>query len=137
MSGDEREAEEGKGKGFVVIDRRGEDDEPETAPPEKTISAEPSAPASEVPEGAQIPELDFSTLVHSFAISALYHMGAAPPPEGEPAPPVNLTLAQQNIDILEILETKTQGNLLDEEVQLLRGVLYEVRMRFVEASKDG
>lgn len=131
MSADEREAEESKGKGFVVIDRRGEDEEPE-APSSQPQAAEVDAALS---EGAEVPQLDFSTLVHSFAISALYHMGAAPPPEGEEAPPVNLALAQQNVDILEILEAKTQGNLLDEEQQLLRGVLYEVRMRFVEASK--
>lgn len=136
MSADEREAEETKGKGFVVIDRRGEEEEPEAPSSQSEEQGQSSVePGAVAPEGAEIPQLDFSTLVHSFAISALYHMGAAPPPDGEEAPPVNLALAQQNIDILEILEGKTQGNLLDEEQQLLRGVLYEVRMRFVEASK--
>ncbi len=128
--------EEEEGRGFVVIDRRGveDEDEPEASAP--TTEAAPPAEESE-PE-ARISEMDFSTLVHSFAISALYHMGAAPPTPEAPdtAPEVNLPLARQNIDILRVLEEKTRGNLSDEEHQLLEGVLYEVRMRFVEASKQ-
>ena len=64
-------------------------------------------------------------------------MGAAPPaPEAPEAPQeINLPVARQNIDSLEVLEEKTRGNLSDEEHRLLEGVLYEVRMRFVEAAK--
>jgi hypothetical protein len=132
--------EEEQSKGFVVIDRRGVDDEEEeeTSAP-SGASAAPEAEASEAPwrDEAKISEIDFSTLVHSFAISALFHMGAAPPEPDAPeaAPEINLPVARQNIDILEILEQKTRGNLSDEERHLLEGVLYEVRMRFVEASK--
>ncbi len=129
-----REGEENE-RGFVVIDRRGEDEEEESSGSEPE---RPEAPAS--PPGGQderIGEIDFTTLVHSFAISALYNMGAAPPTggaEGE-LPEINLAVAKQNIDILEVLQQKTVGNLDDEEKALLDGVLYEVRMRFVEASK--
>ena len=132
-AGDEEEQE----RGFVVIDRRGveeEDDEPgaSAAPPAEASAAETPEPET------KISEIDVSTLVHSFAISALYHMGAAPPSPDAPeaAPEVNLPLARQNIDILRVLEEKTRGNLSEEEHQLLEGVLYEVRMRFVDASKQ-
>jgi hypothetical protein len=37
------------------------------------------------------------------------------------------------IDILELLEEKTRGNLTSDERQLLETVLYELRLRFVEA----
>jgi hypothetical protein len=47
----------------------------------------------------------------------------------------NLAAAQQIIDILALLEEKTRGNLTAEERQLLEQLLYELRMRFVEASK--
>jgi len=46
----------------------------------------------------------------------------------------NLPLAKQTIDILGMLEQKTRGNLTAEERQLLEQVLYELRMRFVEAT---
>jgi Domain of unknown function (DUF1844) len=38
------------------------------------------------------------------------------------------------IDILELLDQKTRGNLTAEERQVLEQVLYELRLRFVEAS---
>ena len=44
----------------------------------------------------------------------------------------NLAAAKQTIDILSILKTKTEGNLDENEKQLLDGVLYELRMRFVK-----
>ena len=43
----------------------------------------------------------------------------------------NLALAQQTIDILALLEEKTQGNLTEDEDKLLKGVLYQVRMAYV------
>ncbi len=47
-----------------------------------------------------------------------------------------LELARQSIDVLVMLEEKTRGNLDDEEQQLLKGVLYESRLAFIEASKN-
>jgi len=39
------------------------------------------------------------------------------------------------IDILSLLESKTRGNLTAEERQLLEQILYELRLRFVEANQ--
>lgn len=78
--------------------------------------------------------IDFSTLVLSFATSALMNLGVAPDPQtGKKSK--NLELARQNIEILAIFETKTKGNLTSQEAELLKNVLAEVRLRFVEASK--
>jgi len=46
----------------------------------------------------------------------------------------NLEGAAQMIEILGLLEQKTRGNLTAEERQVLEQILYELRMRFVEAS---
>jgi hypothetical protein len=89
------------------------------------------------PEGGAdaLPKVDFSAFVISLGTSALYHMGIAGDPEqGEP-PPVNLELARQTIETLEMLSEKTAGNLGVEEAKLLETVLYELRLRFVEAGK--
>lgn len=111
-------------RGFTVVDRRGSADE----------SPEP-APSPPGPEGP--PRFDFSMLVQSLAITALHHLGQiTDPATGQPGG-VDLILAQQNIDILELLEVKTQGNLAADESRLLASLLYEVRMHYVEASKQG
>jgi hypothetical protein len=55
---------------------------------------------------------------------------------GQPAEP-NLEGAAQMIEILSLLDQKTRGNLTAEERQVLEQVLYELRMRFVEASQGG
>ncbi|MNC93948.1 hypothetical protein D3C83_106880 [compost metagenome] len=54
------------------------------------------------------------------------------PGQTEPGP-VDLQAAGQMIDILALLEEKTRGNLTAEERQLLETILYELRMRFIEA----
>ena len=82
----------------------------------------------------QPPELTFTAFVISLASTAAIHFGDLPDPmTGEPLP-VNLDGAAQMIEILGLLEQKTRGNLTAEERQVLEQVLYELRMRFVEAA---
>jgi hypothetical protein len=111
--------DEGKDPGFTVVDRRSSQAAADEPAPEPTRSA---------------PGFDFAMLVQSIAITALHHLGIVPAPEGEQGER-NLPLARQNIEILEVLEAKTRGNLDAEEANLLSSLLYEVRMHYVEASK--
>jgi hypothetical protein len=79
------------------------------------------------------PQLSFTAFVLSLASTAAIHFGDLPDPmSGEPVEP-NLAGASQMIEILTLLEQKTRGNLTAEERQVLEQVLYELRMRFVEA----
>ena len=82
-----------------------------------------------------LPKLDFSTFVMSIVGSAYVHLGDAPTPEGTEG--ANLLLARQDIDLLDLLQEKTAGNLTGEEECLLSQALYDLRLRFVEASKKG
>ena len=82
-----------------------------------------------------LPEMSFATLVLSLSTSALLHLGVPPEPGEEPPPEINLPLARQTIDILEILRDKTRGNLDESESRLLEQVLHDLRMRFVAARK--
>ncbi len=81
--------------------------------------------------------IDFSTFVLSLGTSALYHLGEIGDSEGGAEGPVepNLPIARQTIDTLEMLTEKTRGNLTDAESKLLESILYELHMRFVEATK--
>jgi len=117
--------EEAKGPGFTIVDKRGVDEE---------SGAEEQA-APERPSQRSLPEVDFGTFVISLGTSALYHMGMVPDPEtGKPAEP-NLPVARQTIDTVEMLQNKTQGNLDDEESALIKNLLTELRMRYLEATK--
>jgi len=147
---------EAEGNGFVVSDKRqftpeGEEakekktpapeEKPEPkdeAPKEKTEAAgEAKAQARpEEPQAGHLPEIDFSTFVFSLSSSVLFHLGlAADPQTGQNQ--VNLPLAKQTIDIIAMLQKKTAGNLDEEESRLLEGVLYDLRLRYVEATKSG
>ena len=67
----------------------------------------------------------------SIASAAYMGLGVVPGEQGKPAE-VNLELAKQNIDLLELLQEKTKGNRSPDEEQLLTQLLFETRMRFVE-----
>ena len=79
-------------------------------------------------------QLTFTAFVLSLASSAAIHFGDLPDPASGGNAEPNLDGASQMIEILSLLEQKTRGNLSAEERQLLEQVLYELRMRFVEAS---
>jgi len=82
-------------------------------------------------------DLSFTTFVVSLASSAAIHFGDLHDPNtGQPAE-VNLEGAAQMIDILALLEEKARGNLTLEEREVLEQVLYELRLRFVDASGGG
>ena len=141
-------------KGFVIKDRRiftDEDKEAEaknekskTQPPtdEETVSEATTEETreSEAPEPSQtdasgeqpqFPEINFPTFVVSLNASALLHLGAIEDPTtGQKTK--NLPMAKQTIDILSMLEEKTAGNLNDEEKNLLKNILYELRMMYVK-----
>ena len=84
--------------------------------------------------GMPLPEVNFSTFVFSLSSSALVHLGEIPEPSSQRTHQ-DLNLAKQIIDTLGMIEEKTRGNLEADEERLLKGVLYDLRMRFVQKSK--
>jgi hypothetical protein len=139
--------EEIEGKGFVIKDRRrfteeGEAKE-ETGPEEQAEEAESSTQEEakdraktdeEVTQEMPFPEVNFSTFIFSLNTSALLHLGEIPDPatgkEQE-----DLAMAKQTIDLIAMLQEKTQGNLTPDEENLVKHILYDLRMRYVQKSK--
>ena len=76
----------------------------------------------------------FIELVMMQAQQAAMFLGQLPGPNGEQLEP-NLGYARMFIDQLEMLQEKTRGNLSNEETQVLGGVLSDLRLAFVQASK--
>jgi len=75
-----------------------------------------------------------STFIFSLSTSALLHLGEIPDPNTNQTV-MNLGLAKQTIDIIGMLKEKTKGNLEEDESKLLENLLYELRMKYVAASK--
>jgi Domain of unknown function (DUF1844) len=143
--------EEKKGKGFVIKDRRHFDESGDLRDEEAAKVEEKKEEAGErktevkvekaetAPEGAAaseaddapLPEINFASFIFSLSTTAMYHFGDFPDPVTKESRR-NLAAAKQTIDILSILEAKTEGNLAEDEKQLLEGILYELRMRFVK-----
>ena len=128
---DQDERQKKQERGFTIVDRRGQrEDEAAEHPTPGSEAAEDEAPG-----GAPLPRIDFAGLLLSFGTSALYHLGEVVDPETGKPGPVDLPVARQSIDALEVLEEKTRGNLSEDEQTLLGHLLTDLRMRFVQKSK--
>ena len=80
--------------------------------------------------------ISFTQFILSLGTTAAVHFGdLADPMTGEPGEP-NLIAASQMIDLLALLQAKTQGNLDPAEAKLLDDLLYDLRMRFVQAQQQ-
>jgi hypothetical protein len=134
------EPDDGKPGNFTVADRRTFDangerkDEGASAPAGSSKGApklsDASPPRPEPPH--DLPPADFATLVLSLGSSVLMYMGEGP--EGNKAQH-NLPMAKHAIDMLTVLEEKTKGNLSAEEEHILESLLFDLRLRYVEALK--
>jgi uncharacterized protein DUF1844 len=91
--------------------------------------------ASKASDEEALPQVDFSTFVLSLSHSALMHLGEAPHPDTGKLEK-SLPLARQTIDLIALLEDKTKGNLSGEEERLVGQILYDLRIRYLEQSKD-
>ena len=124
------EEREKQGDGFSVKDKRRFTEGGE--PQEGVGDAEPAGREPMV-GGNGLPDMDFSTFILSLSSSAMMHMGELGLPGGGTVKK-DLALAQQSIDILDILKEKTRGNLSVDEEQLLHELLYSTRLAFVKAA---
>lgn len=83
------------------------------------------------PEAALPSELSFSTFLTSLGYQTLMQLGEAPYPETQERN-LDLQAAKETIDLLILLESKTRGNRTAEEDQLLKNLLSQLQIKFVE-----
>ena len=92
---------------------------------------EDTAPEGEPEAETQLPEINFVTFIMSLNASALVNLGKVEDPAtGKKVK--NLPIAKQTIDILGMLAEKTRGNLTSDEENLLKNILYEIRIIYVK-----
>lgn len=150
MAGEEQKKE---GKGFTVQDRRRFSPETGESRQRSDERTEDSGSGSQGDRGAEkqaatgaaaqstehdprpegpLPEINFSTFVISLSTQALMHLGEmANPLTGKLEP--DTEVAKQMIDIIGMLREKARGNLDAGEERLMEDILFDLRMRYVEA----
>jgi len=139
------EDEKTEGKGFKVSDRRrfspetGEareafQEESEAAVESKARQSQAAPQPDQRADHEPLPEINFSAFVISLSTQALMHLGEmANPLSGKVE--ADVPVAKQMIDILGMLREKTKGNLNSGEERLMEDVLFDLRMKYVEAIK--
>ena len=101
-----------QGKGFVMRDSKGQ-------------TADPCS--------NRLPAVDFSTFIVSLYSSALVQLGeVSDPATGSRSK--NLQMARQTIDLIDMLEKKTVGNLDSEEDKLMKSLTHELKIAYVKAT---
>lgn len=157
-------AEKQEERGFKVVDKRlfDADGKPreEPAGPDRAGAASPSSlpgagdgpptppppetdrPTSEAGAAYYVGEatdafgpLDFPQFILSVAQLAFMFLGDLPNPQ-HGRRERNVVAAKQQIDLVELLQEKTRGNLTADEDRLVSTLLYELRMRFVEVVRE-
>ena len=82
-----------------------------------------------------LPEPSLKTFLSGIAGQVLINLGLFEnPTTGQRVR--DLEQAKYSIDLIAILQDKTRGNLTDEEDKLFKTIVYDLRMRYVEACHD-
>jgi hypothetical protein len=84
-------------------------------------------------EEQSLPSPDFQVLVSTFATQAAVALGQIQNPITNKTD-VDLSQAKFAIDMLQVLEEKTQGNRTAEEDKYLQDLLYQFRMVYIDQS---
>lgn len=106
------------------------------APPPRAAGPQPPAPGRDEPAPSRkAPSGEFGMFLSSLSMQAMMALGELPHPVTQERQE-DLEQARYLIDILGMLQAKTQGNLTAEEGQLLEGLLYELRMKYVSKTRE-
>ena len=101
-----------------------------------TFRSQPEGkPAEEAPAGAAegdypLPPASFDFLVTSLATQIMAALGQIPNPVTNEAK-VSLPFARLQIELLQVLQDKTKGNLTSPEAEMLETALHQLRLLFV------
>ena len=77
-----------------------------------------------------MPDITFTTFFMALNTSVLFHLGEIVDPNTGQRQK-DMMMAKHTIDTMSMLHKKTEGNLTDEEKDLVTTSLYDLKMRFV------
>jgi len=131
-------------QGFTVRDRRrvkmdgpvADTEEKAQSDAERDEGPESQPQSERQSERRQVlPPVDFAGFVLGLGQMTLMHLGDIPEPVTRQISR-NLEQARHTIDILDMLEEKTRGNLTPEESNLLRALKSELKLKYVKAANE-
>ena len=124
-------AEEKKEEKKLIID---EDWKTQAQKDKETLAAKETEEKREEQKKKRppMPPANFIGLVSLLVTQTLFALGAIGDEKEKREP--ELDLARYHIDLLGMLEEKTKGNLSEQEAELLKNALHQMRMTFVEIS---
>ncbi len=127
---------EDREQGFVVKDRRfsAKKDEADSEPREELPREEPQTKEERADQDIPLPEINLTNFLLSLSTSILIQLGEVQDPMTNQIEK-DLSNAKQTIDLLGMLREKTKGNLTPDEEKLFENLLYDLRMRYVRATR--
>jgi len=78
---------------------------------------------------------DFTLFVTSLSMQTLISLGEVPNPANGKKEQ-NLDQAKYMVDTIGMIKEKTKGNLSKSEESIIENVLYQLRMKYLEMTKD-
>ncbi len=99
---------------------------PETKPAEEPVNI--------TPDKQEMPPANFILFISGLGMQALMGLGEIENPATNKKE-VDLEQAKYLIDVIEMLQEKTKGNLIDEEAKAIDQMLYELRSKHISLSK--
>lgn len=113
----------------IIID---EDWKSQVEAEKKALAQEEAAkPANQ----QELPAASFEMLVTTFATEAMVALGQLPNPFTNEHS-LSFEHAKYTIDMLQVLEDKTKGNLSTDEAALLESLLHQLRMAYVTLQQE-
>ena len=107
---------------------------PSTGPAE--VSGGNAAEEETLKEGAEeYAPIDFKSFLVSQSYVVHMYLGDTPNPQTKKTE-VNLPAARQMIEFIGMIKEKTKGNLDKEEESLFETLMYQLRLRYVEKTKQ-
>jgi Domain of unknown function (DUF1844) len=106
-------------------DRPGESFQATAASAERSTETQPQGSGQHAAEA-----INFASFLISLGTQAFMHLGDIPNPMTQQREK-DLPAAKQMIDLLGMLQEKTQGNLVADEERLLQQLLLDLRLRYV------
>ncbi len=100
---------------------------------EAALKGAEAQPARATQPEVEFPPANLTYLASSLAFQATMCLGLMPDPVSGKAEK-NLPQARHLIDMLEVLQQKTEGNRTPEESEDIEAMLYQVRMAYVQVA---
>lgn len=102
----------------------------DVSPATNPTAANPTAPNPTATPGSRLPPASFEVLISMLFTQAIASLGQMPDPSGEDMQ-IDKPMAKHTIDTIEMLQSKTQGNLSGDESKMVNEALHALRMAYV------